>query len=147
MAGKKRPWAEQTIKEIKMGKCSEHKFFVCKKCGNIVGMVHASGVPLVCCGEEMSELTPNTVDAAKEKHVPVVTVSGSTVTVKVGSVDHPMLPEHFIQWIYLETEKGGQRKCLSPGEKPEATFALTADDKAVAAYEYCNLHGLWKAPV
>lgn len=127
--------------------CTEPKFYICKKCGNIVGMVHASGVPLVCCGEEMAELVANTVDAAKEKHVPVVTVSGSTVTVKVGSVEHPMLPEHSIQWVYLETVKGGQRKCLSPGEKPEAVFSLTADDKAIAAYEYCNLHGLWKTSI
>ncbi len=125
--------------------CNEPKFFICKHCGNIVGMVRNSGVPVVCCGEEMAELKANTVDAAKEKHVPVITVSGSTVTVKVGSVEHPMTAEHSIQWIYLETAKGAQRKCLSPGEKPEATFAITADDKVLAAYEYCNLHGLWMA--
>jgi superoxide reductase len=125
----------------------EPKFFICKKCGNLVGMVHASGVNMVCCGQDMTELVPNTVDAAKEKHVPVVTVSGSTVNVKVGAVEHPMTPEHSIQWIYLETAKGGQRKALNPGEKPEATFALTGDDKAIAAYEYCNLHGLWKASI
>lgn len=127
--------------------CTEPMFYICKKCGNLVGMVHASGVPMICCGEEMTALKANTVDAAKEKHLPVITVSGSTVTVKIGSVDHPMLPEHFIQWVYLETEQGGQRKCLSPGDKPEVSFALTAGDKAVAAYEYCNLHGLWKTSV
>lgn len=125
--------------------CTEPMFYVCKKCGNLVGMIHASGVPMICCGEEMTALTPNTVDAAQEKHVPVITVSGSTVTVKIGSVDHPMTEEHYIQWIYLETEKGGMRKCLSPGDKPEASFALTADDKVLSAYEFCNLHGLWKA--
>lgn len=123
---------------------SERKFFVCKHCGNIVGMVYDSGVNVACCGEAMTELVPNTVDAAQEKHVPVVTVDGNLVHVAVGSVEHPMLEAHYIQWIYLETVKGGQRKTLKPGEKPEATFALTEDDKAIAAYEYCNLHGLWK---
>jgi superoxide reductase len=102
---------------------------------------------MICCGEEMTALTANTSDGAKEKHVPVVTVSGSTVTVKIGSVDHPMTAEHYIQWVYLETTKGGMRACLNPGDKPEATFELAKGDKAVAAYEYCNLHGLWKATV
>ncbi len=127
--------------------CIEPKFYICKKCGNLVGMIHASGVPMICCGEEMTALVANTSDGAKEKHVPVISVNGTSVTVKVGSVDHPMLPEHFIQWIYLETTKGGQRKCLKPGDKPELTFSLAGDEKAVAAYEYCNLHGLWKATV
>ncbi|HPX14271.1 MAG TPA: desulfoferrodoxin family protein [Treponemataceae bacterium] len=127
--------------------CTEPMFYVCKKCGNLVGMIHASGVPMICCGEEMTALTPNTVDAAQEKHVPVITVNGSTVTVKIGSVDHPMTEEHYIQWVYLETEKGGMRKCLNPGQKPEVTFELTADDKVLAAFEFCNLHGLWKATV
>ncbi len=122
----------------------EPKFYVCKKCGNLVGSIHASGEKLVCCGDAMTELVPNTTDAAKEKHVPVIAVSGSSVTVKIGSVEHPMTAEHSIQWIYLETVKGGQRKILNPGDKPEASFALTADDKVVAAYAWCNLHGLWK---
>jgi len=126
---------------------TEPKFFVCKKCGNLVGTIHDSGVPMVCCGEEMTELKANTVDASKEKHVPVITVSGNAVTVKIGTVEHPMTAEHYIQWVYLETVKGGQRKTLKPGDKPEVTFALTADDKAIAAFEYCNLHGLWKASV
>ena len=95
----------------------------------------------------MTELKGNTSDGATEKHVPVVSVDGDKVTVKVGSVDHPMLEEHFIQWIVLETTKGFQKKNLKPGEKPEATFALTDGEKAVAAYEYCNLHGLWKADI
>jgi len=127
--------------------CTEPKFLVCKKCGNLVGMIHDSGVPMICCGEEMTALTPNTVDAAQEKHVPVITVSGSTVTVKIGSVEHPMTEEHYIQWVYLETNKGGMRKCFKPGDKPEVSFELTADDKPVAAFEFCNLHGLWKADV
>ena len=121
------------------------KFFICKHCGNIVGMIHDSGAPLSCCGENMTELVANTVDAAKEKHVPVITIEGDTVTVKVGSVAHPMLPEHYIQWIYLLTEQGGERKILKPGDAPEAVFVMTPGDKFIAAYEYCNLHGLWKA--
>ena len=124
---------------------AQRKFFICKHCGNIVGMVFDAKVPLVCCGEKMAELTPNTVDAAQEKHVPVITVNGNLVHVAIGSAEHPMLDAHYIQWVYLETEKGGQRKELHPGEKPEVTFALAEDDKAVAAYEYCNLHGLWMA--
>jgi superoxide reductase len=123
----------------------EPKFFICKKCGNLVGMIHAAGPKMVCCGEQMTELVPNTVDAAKEKHVPVITQNGSTVTVKIGVVEHPMTAEHSIQWVYLETAKGGQRKALNPGEKPEVSFSLTGGDTVVAAYAYCNLHGLWKA--
>ena len=120
------------------------RFFYCKHCGNIIGMIHNSGVPVVCCGEKMEELIPGTVDAAKEKHVPVITKKCSKVTVAVGEVEHPMEEKHYIQWIYLQTEKGGQRKCLKPGDAPVAVFSLT-DDKAIAAYAYCNLHGLWKA--
>lgn len=122
------------------------RFFICKHCGNIIGMIHASGVPVVCCGEPMSELVPGSVDASKEKHVPVVSVDGNLVTVTVGSVPHPMTEEHLIQWIYLETEQGGQRKVLKPGAEPKAVFAL-ADDRPVAAYAYCNLHGLWKKEI
>jgi superoxide reductase len=124
-----------------------HRFFICRHCGNIIGMIYNSGVPVVCCGEEMEELVANTTDGAYEKHVPVVKKEGNTIVVEVGSVPHPMLKEHYIMWVYLETEKGGQRKSLMPGEKPEVTFAVTDDDKAIAAYEYCNLHGLWKADV
>ena len=89
------------------------------------------------------ELVPNTTDAAGEKHVPVVTVDGDKVTVTVGSVEHPMLPAHFIQWILLETATGWQKKKLAPEVKPSATFIV--DSKVIAAYEYCNLHGLWKS--
>ena len=124
----------------------EMKFYKCSHCGNLVGMIHDSGVPMICCGEKMTELVPGSVDAAVEKHVPVIRVEGDMVTVSVGSVAHPMAEEHFIEWIYLQTERGGQRKCLSPGEAPEAAFAL-AGEKPVAAYAYCNLHGLWKADV
>lgn len=123
---------------------AEVKFFICKHCGNLVGLIHEGGGQLVCCDDPMTELKANTTDAAQEKHVPVVEISGNTVTVKVGSVTHPMEEKHFIQWIYIQTEQGGQRKAFKPGDKPEAVFELTAGDKFVAAYEYCNLHGLWK---
>ena len=115
-------------------------------CGNIIGVIHNAGVPMMCCGEKMTELIPGTTDAAVEKHVPVVSIDGNIVTVKVGEVEHPMLEEHFIQWVYLQTDRGGQRKCLKPGEKPEVKFAL-CDEKPVAVFEYCNLHGLWKADI
>lgn len=123
------------------------KFYVCAHCGNIITFVKDSGVPVMCCGEKMQEIVPGTVDAAVEKHLPVVSVEGSQVTVQVGSVEHPMLPEHFIEWIVLETSTGSQMKALTPGEKPQAVFALADGEKAVAAYAYCNLHGLWKAEV
>ncbi len=123
--------------------CEEHKFYRCKHCGNIVGMIHNSGVPVVCCGEEMEELVANTVDASKEKHVPAVSIVGNTVKVDVGTIPHPMEEKHYIQWIYLQTKNGGQRKCLKPGNEPTAVFALD-NDEVVAVYEYCNLHGLWK---
>lgn len=122
---------------------SELKFYICRHCGNLVEMVHTGGGQLVCCGDPMEELKANTVDASQEKHVPVVTVEGDTVKVAVGAVAHPMLEEHFIQWIYLKTEHGALRHELKPGEAPEATFCLNGE-KALAAYEYCNLHGLWK---
>ena len=123
---------------------TEHKFFICAHCGNLIGMVDNKGVPLVCCGEKMQELVPNTVDAAKEKHVPVAEVFGSNVTISIGSVPHPMLPEHHIAWIYLQTAQGGQRKQLNTPGDAVARFALTDNDKPVAAFAYCNLHGLWK---
>lgn len=119
------------------------KFYVCKHCGNLVGLIRASGVPMYCCGEPMTALEPNTVEASAEKHLPAVTVEGDTVKVAVGSVAHPMQPEHFIGWVYLETEAGGQRKALKAGDAPEVCFALCGE-KPVAAYAYCNLHGLWK---
>lgn len=122
------------------------KFYICSHCGNLVGMVHDAGVPLFCCGQKMDPLVPNTVEASGEKHLPVVTVNGDTVEVNVGSVDHPMVEEHSIQWVYLETENGGQRKALKPGDAPHVTFTLSGD-KPVAVYAYCNLHGLWMTEV
>lgn len=99
----------------------------------------------MCCGQKMKELIPGTSDGAAEKHVPVLSVDGNKVTVTVGSVDHPMIDEHYIEWIAVETAKGAQRKVLNPGEAPRVEFALTDDDALVAVYAYCNLHGLWKA--
>ncbi|MBR2491509.1 MAG: desulfoferrodoxin [Ruminiclostridium sp.] len=121
------------------------KFYKCSHCGNIIAYVDNKGPKVICCGEEMNELVPKTADSAVEKHVPVVEVEGNLVKVTVGSTLHPMAEEHFIQWIALETEQGNQRKTLKPGQEPTVTFALTPGDKVVAAYEYCNLHGLWKA--
>ena len=125
----------------------EKKFYICKHCGNMIGMIKSSGVNVVCCGDPMTELKPNTVEASQEKHLPVVTIEGNIVKVKVGSVEHPMTEEHHIAWIYLETEQGGQRKKLAVGSKPEAEFALAGGDKVVGVYEYCNLHGLWLTKV
>ena len=121
------------------------KFYICRHCGNIIGMIYSSGVKVVCCGEPMQELKANVTDGAKEKHVPVVTVNGNSVIVNVGSAAHPMEADHYIMWIYIQTENGGQRKVLNPGDKPEAEFALAGGDKFVAAYAYCNKHGLWKS--
>ena len=115
------------------------KFYVCTHCGNLIETIHSSGVPMICCGEPM-----NTVEAAGEKHKPVIAVEGSTVTVTVGSVAHPMTDAHLIQWVVLETEQGVQRKTLTADAEPKAVFALAEGDKVVAAYAYCNLHGLWK---
>ena len=124
-------------------KMKEVKFYRCNHCGNIIEKIVDSGVSVICCGEEMTELVPNTTDAATEKHVPVVVVDGSKVTVQVGSVAHPMTEEHYIQWICLVTSKGIQRVNLSSTDKPEAVFYI-GEEKPVAVYEYCNLHGLWK---
>ena len=124
----------------------KQRFFVCDQCKNLIGLVENKGAPLVCCGNEMTELVPNTVDASGEKHLPEVTVLGDSMKVQVGSVLHPMTEEHLIQFIYVETEQGGQRKGLKPSDEPIAEFVFVKD-KPVAVYEYCNLHGLWKTEV
>lgn len=119
------------------------KFFKCMHCGNIAVKVFDAGVPLVCCGERMVELVADSQDAALEKHVPVVEVEGDKVIVNVGSVDHPMMEEHWIQFICLVTDKGYQIKPLNPGEAPRAKFVVPAGEKPLRVYEHCNLHGLW----
>lgn len=121
------------------------KLYKCAHCGNIVEMVEDKGVNVVCCGQKMDLLNiiPQTPQA--KMHVPVAEADGNKVVVKVGSVEHPMTEEHHISFIILETDKGVQRKNLDPVGKPEAEFVLADGEKAVAAYEYCNLHGFWKA--
>jgi len=119
------------------------KFYRCKHCGNLVMMLHKSGVPMICCGEEMEVISENTVDAAVEKHVPAVTREGNKVHVAIGSVAHPMIDVHYIQWIMLETQNGVQTKFLSPTDAPEADFYIGEHDRPLKAYEYCNIHGLW----
>ncbi len=121
------------------------RFYRCKKCGKIVAIVKDTPVPTMCCGEAMEELIPGTSDGAFEKHVPVFDVADGKVTVTVGSVEHPMLEEHFIEWIAIKTKNGNQRKILKPGDAPKATFAILEGDEVLEVYEYCNLHGLWKA--
>ncbi|MDD6190717.1 MAG: desulfoferrodoxin family protein [Firmicutes bacterium] len=120
------------------------RFFVCEHCGNFVETIKDAGVPMMCCGQKMTEVIAGTTDAAVEKHVPEAVVDGNKVSVKIGSVEHPMVEEHYIEWVELETEKGVQRKALNAGDAPAVEFAVTDDDKAVAVYAYCNLHGLWK---
>lgn len=123
----------------------EQKFYICEHCGKMVALVKESGVPVMCCGQKMTEIIPGTTDAAVEKHMPVYTVENNIVHVKVGEVEHPMTPEHFIEWVSIQTNQGNQRKALKPGDQPEICFALCDGDEVEAVYAYCNLHGLWKA--
>ena len=124
------------------------KFLYCKRCKKLVGVVQDSDSVPVCCGEPMTLLNANTEEASQEKHLPVVTVEsdgeGMRIHVEVGSVAHPMMDAHYIQWIFVETDKGGHRRALKPSDKPEASFLLPEGETPVAVYEYCNLHGLWK---
>ncbi|MCJ8500972.1 desulfoferrodoxin [Desulfatitalea alkaliphila] len=117
--------------------------YKCEVCGNIVEVLHAGPGQLVCCGQPMVCMKENTVDAAKEKHVPVIEKIDGGVKVKVGSVAHPMEEKHYIEWIEIIADGKAYRQFLKPGETPEATFMVTAND--ITAREYCNLHGLWKA--
>ena len=112
--------------------CDINRFYICEFCGNVIGMIHDAGVPVMCCGEEMTKLEPGTTDGSQEKHAPVVCVEDNTVHISVGSVHHPMEEEHSIQWVYLQTDKGGHRKCLEVGKEPTVRFALV-DEKPVAA--------------
>jgi len=125
---------------------TSQKFYRCGRCGNLVGLVNDSGVPMICCGEKMQELVPNTAEASTEKHLPAVTVSGDSISVQIGSVPHPMEEKHHIAFVYVETKNGGQRKILKAGEEPKVSFAFSSD-KPVAVYAFCNLHGLWKTEI
>ena len=123
----------------------EQKFYICKHCGKIMALVKESGVPIMCCGEPMKQLIAGETDAAAEKHVPVYKKEGNMVYVSVGSIEHPMTEEHYIEWISIQTTGGNQRKFLKPNDKPEKCFALCDGDEIEAVYAYCNLHSLWKA--
>ena len=126
--------------------CCEQKFYFCESCGNMIVLIKDEGVPVVCCGDEMTELVPNTVEASLEKHLPNVTVSGNTINVQIGSTPHPMEDSHYIMFVYVELENGGQCKCLCSGKEPKLSFGFI-DDKPIAVYAYCNLHGLWKSEI
>lgn len=121
---------------------SEMNFYRCEKCKNIVALIQSGGGTLTCCGEAMTKLEANVSDGAKEKHVPVVSREGDVIKVSVGSTLHPMLQEHFIQWIALVSDGKAEFRYLKPGEKPVAEFSAV-DSGTV--YEYCNIHGLWKS--
>ncbi|MBR0381114.1 MAG: desulfoferrodoxin [Eubacterium sp.] len=118
--------------------------YKCNLCGKVIAVLNGVPTPTICCGEKMVKLVAGTTDAATEKHVPAVTVDGNTVTVKVGSVEHPMMDAHYIQFIAINTSNGGQIKYLTPADKPEAVFTLGDGDEFISAIEYCNLHGLWE---
>ncbi len=124
----------------------EPKFYVCRHCGNLAEMINDACVPMICCGEKMEELTANSTEASREKHLPVVSVKGDALHVDVGSVHHPMAEEHLIQWVWVQTEKGSMCRKLTPGDGVQITFPL-GDDKALAVYAYCNQHGLWMTKV
>ena len=118
-------------------------FYRCEVCGNMVVKVADGAGQLVCCGQPMGVVEANSTDAAGEKHVPVAVREGDTLSVNVGSVDHPMLDEHSIQWVYVVTEEGVIARCLKPGEAPHADIVL-GGQTPLEVFEYCNIHGLWK---
>lgn len=122
----------------------EMRFYRCEICGQIVAVIHKTGAPLHCCGKPMTEIIPGTVEASREKHIPTAEIRDGVLLVRVGSVDHPMTPEHWIEWIAVQTKYGNQRKQLLPGQAPAAHFLLEDGDEVLAVYAYCNLHGLWK---
>lgn len=123
----------------------EMKFYICKHCGNIIMKVKDVGVPVMCCGEKMTEIIPGTTDAAVEKHVPVFEQNGNLVTVKIGAVAHPMTEPHWIDWVAIKTNQGIQIKELAHTDAPEAHFALVDGEVVEQVEAHCNLHGLWKA--
>ena len=119
------------------------QIYKCQKCGTIVEVLHGGGGDLVCCGQDMERDIENAVDAAKEKHVPVIEKTASVVKVKVGSAPHPMEEKHYIEWIEVLADGQAYRQFLNPGDAPEAEFAIQAEN--VTARAYCNIHGLWKS--
>lgn len=121
----------------------KQKFFKCEHCGNIIAEVKIINNSIMCCGEKMKEIIPGTIEASREKHIPVYEIQGNKVIVNVGSVDHPMIPEHYIEWVSIQTKYGNQRKQLLPNQDPKVCFALCEGDEVEAVYAYCNLHGLW----
>lgn len=122
----------------------EQKFYICEHCGNIVAMVKNAGVPVMCCGQKMTEMIPGTTDAAAEKHLPVYQVEGDMVKVQVGSVDHPMLAEHYIEWVSLQTKQGSQ-PAAAARRQAGGLLRPVRGDEVEAVYAYCNLHSLWRA--
>ena len=126
---------------------ADSRIYVCKDCKTMVMLINKGGCEPSCCGKAMEQLVANTVDAAKEKHVPAVKVEGNRITVEVGSVAHPMTEAHLIEWIFRQTQHGGQYRYLTPSDEPKAVFEVADGEKPLAVYEYCNLHGLWKADI
>lgn len=123
----------------------EMRFYSCSVCGQIIAIVEGTGAPLVCCGREMEEMIPGSSGASAEKHVPVIKTEGGRVIVSVGAVPHPAEEAHRIRWVSLQTKYGNQRKALGPDTEPKICFKICGGDEVLAAYAYCNLHGLWKA--
>lgn len=121
----------------------ESRYYMCEVCGNLITIIKDTGTPISCCGKTMKEIVPNSVDAAKEKHVPVWHKDGNEIHVEIGSEPHPATPEHHIEWISIKTRNGIQLKHLKADEAPKACFALCDGDELEAVYELCNLHGLW----
>ena len=121
---------------------NQNKFFYCRHCGNLVEMIHSAGVPMVCCGEKMDPLPLNDPKASAEKHLPVASLKDGILHVKIGMVPHPMETEHYIRWVYVQTKTRSFRRDLLPGQPPE-TEVWVGDDRPLAVYAYCNIHGLW----
>ena len=121
----------------------KRKFLLCRRCGNLIEMINDSGVTPICCNEPMQELIANSKEAATEKHIPIIEREENVIKVTVGEVLHPMEESHYIEWIYLETNKGIKRTKLYPNEEPIAFYALLEGEEILNAYAYCNLHGLW----
>lgn len=121
------------------------RYFICNHCSNTIAMIKDRGVPIKCCGEKMQEIIPGTSDGAQEKHVPVYNVNGETITVSVVETEHPMTPEHYIEWVCVESEEGIQIKKLNPNTAPKLSFSLSKGDKVKAVYAFCNQHSLWRA--